>query len=255
MSSFVYIWSNISTNQKYIGVHKGTPDDGYICSSKTMLEDYHKTPDLFERTIIAYGSFDDMYELESKMLREVDAAKNPQYYNQSNNNGKFYMSRMPESGKEKLRQKALGRPSPTKGIPNPKQRERLLKNNPMKNPEIAAKTIETRTKNHSWVNHEGVFKKGQKPHNYVDEMRTFFCDCCGKENIVRNVKGGKTRRFCDRSCQAIFSNKRRCEKGYSKKNTTYKHKVITNGTKTVLHPKNDPIPMDWKLGRHWNPKN
>jgi hypothetical protein len=139
MSSFVYIWSNISTNQKYIGVHKGTPDDGYICSSKTMLEDYHKNSNIFERTIVAYGTFDEMYELESKMLREVDAAKNPQYYNQSNNNGKFYMTRMPESGKEKLRQKALGRPSPTKGISNPEQRERFLKNNPMKNPEIAAK--------------------------------------------------------------------------------------------------------------------
>lgn len=142
MDSFVYIWTNTLTDQKYIGVHKGNPDDGYICSSKTMLEDYNINPALFRRDIISQGSFDDMYELESRMLREVDAAKNPQYYNQSNNNGKFYMSRMPESGKEKLRQKALGRPAPNKGIPDPACSERMRKNNPMKNPEIAAKVAE-----------------------------------------------------------------------------------------------------------------
>ena len=208
MDSFVYIWTNTLTNQKYIGVHKGTPDDGYVCSSKIMLEDYQSNPSTFKREIIAFGSFDDMYELESKMLREVDAAKNPQYYNQSNNNGNFYMSRMPEAGKEKLRQKALGRPAPNRGIPNPKNSERMKKNNPMHNPEIAAKSIETRRKNHSWFK-AGVRKTGHKPHNYVDEMRTFCCDTCDKENIVRNVKGGKTRRFCNRSCQATFTNTNR----------------------------------------------
>lgn len=257
MDSFVYIWTNISTKQKYIGVHKGTPDDGYICSSKTMLEDYKINPTIFKRDIIAHGSFDDMYDLESKLLREVDAAKNPQYYNQSNNNGKFYMSRMPESGKEKLRKKALGRVAPNKGTSNPKQKEKMLHNNPMKNPEIAAKAIETRRKNNSW--HKGnQFQLGHKPYNYVDEMRIFFCETCGKKHSVRNVKENKTRRFCDRSCQATFTNKKRCSKGYTKKGTTLQHKnkkiLITNGTITKLHPKNDPVPLGWNLGRHWNPR-
>jgi hypothetical protein len=256
MDSFVYIWHNIETNRKYIGVHKGTPDDGYICSSKTMLEDYKKNPSIFTRQVIAHGTFEDMYVLETKMLHEIDAAKNPQYYNQSNNNGKFYMSRMPESGKEKLRQKAIGRTAYNKGISNPNCSERMKKNNPMHDPMIAAKSLETRRKNHCW-NKNGVRKTGHKPHNYVDKMRTFCCDTCGKENTVRNVKGGKTRRFCNRSCQATFTNKQRCEEGYSKKNTTYKHKdqrfLITNGTETKLHPKNDPVPHDWKLGRHWVP--
>ena len=196
MSSFVYIWSNISTNQKYIGVHKGTPDDGYICSSKTMIEDYHKNSNIFERTIVAYGTFDEMYELESKMLREVDAAKNPQYYNQSNNNGKFYMTRMPQSGKEKLRQKALGRPSPTKGIPNPEQKERFLKNNPMKNPEIAAKVSSS--------------KKGKPSPLKTTKTFTWSCSWCDKSHIsldnhdYRNKKRPKV--FCNKSCAASYSN-------------------------------------------------
>ena len=31
MNSFVYEWTNKNTDMKYIGVHKGTPDDGYVC--------------------------------------------------------------------------------------------------------------------------------------------------------------------------------------------------------------------------------
>ena len=139
MDSFVYIWTNITTNQKYIGVHKGTPDDGYVCSSKIMLKEYETNPSDFIRHIIAYGTFKEMYNLETKLLVEVDAAKNPNYYNQSNNNGKFYISKQSEATKEKIRKKALGRTSYNKGVPNPKQSEKMKNNNPMKNPEIALK--------------------------------------------------------------------------------------------------------------------
>ena len=125
MDSFVYIWTNITTNQKYIGVHKGTPDDGYVCSSKIMLKEYETNPSDFIRHIIAYGTFKEMYNLETKLLVEVDAAKNPNYYNQSNNNGKFYISKQSEATKEKIRKKALGRTSYNKGVPNPKQSEKM----------------------------------------------------------------------------------------------------------------------------------
>ena len=256
MDSFVYIWTNTLTNQKYIGVHKGNPDDGYVCSSKIMLEDYQSNPSIFRREIIAFVSFDNMYELETKMLHDIDAARNPNYYNQSNNNGKFYTKRLTEETREKIKQKAIGRPAPNKGISNPQQSDRWKKNNPMHDPEIAARSIATRRKNHSW-NKGGVRKTGHKPHNYVDEMRTFCCDTCGKKNIVRNVKGGKTRRFCNRSCQATFTNRQRCANGYSKKDASYSHKdkrmLITNGIETKLHSKNDPLPLGWEMGRHWIP--
>lgn len=111
--------------------------------------------------------------------------------------------------KEKIRQARLGKSPANKGIPNPTQREKMLRDNPMKNPDIVAKAIETRKKNNSWIPHSGCFKKGIKPHNYVDEMKIFYCDTCGNRNIVRNVKGGKTRRFCNRSCQATFTNTNR----------------------------------------------
>ena len=113
-----------------------------------------------------------------------------------------------EETKQVLREKRLGKSPSNKGIPNPECSERMKKNNPMKNPEIAAKVIETRRKNNSWYK-GNQFQLGHKPHNYIDEMRTFCCDACGKENTVRNVKGGKTRRFCNRSCQATFTNTNR----------------------------------------------
>lgn len=102
-----------------------------------------------------------------------------------------------------------GRPAHNKGKPNPIAREYMLSNNPMKNPVIIIKQIETRRKNHSWVDHEGMFKKGHKPNNYVDEIRTFSCETCGTQHTVRNIRDNKTRRFCNRSCQATFSNRNR----------------------------------------------
>jgi hypothetical protein len=159
-----------------------------------------------------------------------------------------------EETKQILRELRLGKEPVNKGIPNPKQREYWKKNNPMHNPETVAKVIETKRKNNSWPK---GYKTNKKSYNYIYEMCSFKCDTCGKENIVRNLKGSSSRRFCNRSCQATFTNKQRCTKGYSKKDTTYKHKdqkfQITNGTKTKLHSKSDPIPLGWELGRHWVP--
>lgn len=38
--SFVYCWHDDQRDMRYIGVHKGSQDDGYICSSKLMLQEY-----------------------------------------------------------------------------------------------------------------------------------------------------------------------------------------------------------------------
>jgi hypothetical protein len=83
--SFVYLWINKDTDRKYIGKHKGTTDDGYICSSEQMLEEYNDCPSRFIRTILAYGSDQEMLELETMLLLQIRATKCHMYYNMSNN--------------------------------------------------------------------------------------------------------------------------------------------------------------------------
>jgi len=83
--AFLYMWIDMQTDQKYIGYHKGTPSDGYICSSEFMLEHYNKRPEDFYRTILAFGTQNQMYELETILLLKLGAASRGSFYNVSNN--------------------------------------------------------------------------------------------------------------------------------------------------------------------------
>jgi len=83
--SFVYLWVNKDTDRKYIGKHKGTTDDGYVCSSESMLEEYNDCPSRFIRTILAYGTDQEMHELETMLLLQLKASKSELFYNLSNN--------------------------------------------------------------------------------------------------------------------------------------------------------------------------
>jgi hypothetical protein len=112
MEAFVYSWTNTATNQLYIGSHKGTPDDGYVCSSKVMLEDYMRDRTVFTRQIIATGSYEDMRAFEATLLNAVDAKKDPQFYNQSNGNGDFYLKRQTLGARRKISEAKKGKPRP-----------------------------------------------------------------------------------------------------------------------------------------------
>jgi len=83
--AFVYLWINKDNGKKYIGTHKGSDDDGYIASSETFLADYNESPSRFIRSILAYGSQQEMYELETKLLLDLKTRMSPLYYNMSNN--------------------------------------------------------------------------------------------------------------------------------------------------------------------------
>ena len=84
--SFVYYWQNSQNNKIYLGSHKGLEDDGYThtSSNKKFVKEFVEHPERFVRTIVAYGTWKDMRELEAGMLHFVDARKNPMYYNKSN---------------------------------------------------------------------------------------------------------------------------------------------------------------------------
>ena len=83
--SFIYLWVDLATDRKYIGKHKGTLDDGYICSSEQMLIEYDQRPQDFVRTVLAWGSEERIYQLETQLLKLLGAAKGNMFFNKSDN--------------------------------------------------------------------------------------------------------------------------------------------------------------------------
>jgi len=118
MEAFVYIWTNIKNNKKYIGYHKGTVDDGYICSSKNQefWDDYAKG-DLI-RSIHFTGSSIDCINIESELLKFNELTT---IYNR-NINGKVIFT---EDVRKKLSISGKGRKQSAEHIKN---RSAALKN-------------------------------------------------------------------------------------------------------------------------------
>jgi len=87
---FVYCWTDMKTEMLYVGSHKGSIDDGYICSSKYMLEEYKKRPEDFSRQIIADGEIEDIRKLEAKILKSANASLNEKFYNRHENDGFYF---------------------------------------------------------------------------------------------------------------------------------------------------------------------
>lgn len=110
--AFLYQWLDKTTNKKYIGIHKGTLDDGYICSSKMMLEEYEKRPMDFQREILDFGSLNVMIIKETGLLKKVNAASNCEYYNMHNGDGNFYNKGHTEETKKKIYKKNKGNSRP-----------------------------------------------------------------------------------------------------------------------------------------------
>lgn len=120
--SFIYEWTNLKDGIKYVGSHYGTFDDGYVSSSNYFNSFYKQSPSSFERKILkTFYSREDAFIEETKLLCSVDAAKNVNYYNLTNQAGfgwshhkdtllsKIFYKRISESKK--------GTPSKNKGIP------------------------------------------------------------------------------------------------------------------------------------------
>ncbi len=109
MEAFLYCWTDHKTDMVYIGYHKGHIDDGYICSSKSMLSEYNLRPKDFTRQIIAHGSVSDIISLETSVLKTSKAASNHSFYNKHNNNGIFNVGGHTNETKIKMSNSAKGR--------------------------------------------------------------------------------------------------------------------------------------------------
>ena len=80
---FVYIWYDRAEKMYYIGSHMGPYDDGYICSSKSMKDEYRSRPFHFMRRILYWHKTNDRKELlqiEGKWLLKIPLNILGEYY-------------------------------------------------------------------------------------------------------------------------------------------------------------------------------
>lgn len=87
---FVYLWVEHSTGLMYLGsrTKQGChPNDGYICSSKYVKPLIEANPNGWSRTILFFGTREEVLFVERAMLQLLDARNNPCFYNRSNSDG------------------------------------------------------------------------------------------------------------------------------------------------------------------------
>lgn len=110
--AFVYIWKNLSNNNVYIGYHKGTQDDGYICSSASerFWNDFNNPLMEWKREIVFVGNQDECLEYEQNLLKHVDL-KSDLYYNNARGSSIIFTDEV----REKIRLHHTGRSSGMKG--------------------------------------------------------------------------------------------------------------------------------------------
>ena len=82
--AYLYIWHDTKNKMYYVGVHLHKDGDDYAHSS-TVMESftYSTKPDYMKRKILGWGTWDEMYETECRLIREK-CAKSDRYYNVNN---------------------------------------------------------------------------------------------------------------------------------------------------------------------------
>jgi hypothetical protein len=138
--AYVYMWKEIATEKWYIGsrTRKGChPDDGYICSSKTVKPLIKANPEGWTRKILFVGDPFKAIEIESFVLTEMRAKQSEMSYNLHNQDMNFHGIRkaMTPEIKKRLSDALKGKPSHRKGKPFPISIETNKKRIGIKRPE------------------------------------------------------------------------------------------------------------------------
>jgi len=83
---FIYLWFDKKHKRYYLGCHFGTINDGYICSSKWMLDSYKRRPYDFKRRILQRNILrENINEQEHKWLQLIKNEElGVKYYNLTN---------------------------------------------------------------------------------------------------------------------------------------------------------------------------
>ncbi len=139
---FVYIWFDCKHKRYYIGMHWGTEDDGYVCSSTWMMQAYKRRSQDFKRRILekVYTNRKDLYEAEIKWLSLIDDSElKIKYYNLSKNVSDSWLNE--ENVKTRLEKISV---NTKEAMQRPEVREKYLDG--LKTRDTKSSSLETRAK-------------------------------------------------------------------------------------------------------------
>lgn len=116
-TAFLYRWTHVPTGKWYVGSRVAVgchPEDGYVCSSKTVKPMIHEAPTEWVREVLVIGESLYIRELEASYLTALDAKNDPMSFNLHNGDGKFTtLGRIePEAAKKKRVANLTGKKKP-----------------------------------------------------------------------------------------------------------------------------------------------
>jgi len=173
MFGFVYLWYDRKTKRYYIGSHKGTPNDSYICSSSWMKSAYKRRPKDFKRRILStvHSNKTDLLNAEQRylnMIKEEELGK--KYYNlKKSAHGGFSPNAIKASAESRT------------GKPLTQEHKEKLRNN---------------LKNKQWSDSRRKSQRGKYTRSLKIKYKDMIFD--SKEEAIKYI--GKSRATIDRWC-------------------------------------------------------
>lgn len=141
--------------------------------------------------------------MECVWIARHNAIKDPMFYNirDGGNN-------MDELARAKIASATKGRTAYNKGKPNPIAKERMLNSNPMKDPDVVKKVMETKRAKGPQHPSPHSFLPGCVAYNRIEATYTFQCEQCGCDVTQRDTKKNRKdrSRFCGKGCAQKWRN-------------------------------------------------
>lgn len=174
--------------------------NGYHGSISSIYKEVYnkeikRNPHLFKTLILKiFNHKKESLRHEIKLQTALQVLKKPTIYlNRNIANIHFIKTRTKhsEETKRKISESNKGKIGWNKGIPNPKQSDRMKENNP--------------NKGRNFKERHHHFKKGRVPHN-LTPLYSFACKQCNAQ-VVQRISNKKNRSlFCDKSCAVKYRN-------------------------------------------------
>ena len=122
---FIYIWRDRDRNMYYIGSHDGSPNDGYISSSRWFNGEYRYRPQAFRRKVLKILPLSQLRLAEASLLKLIQEKEFGQrYYNIKTGRSKGCQTwnagkKLSEEYKAAISKGRKGQPAWNKDLPNP----------------------------------------------------------------------------------------------------------------------------------------